>query len=46
MILADSQEEVEEMIKKDSFVSEEFYRDYDIDMLLEANLENHFLLKD
>lgn len=46
IIEADSKEEAEEMIKKDPFVSEGFYKTYEIYMLLEANLENNFLLKD
>ena len=46
IILAKSKEEAEEMIKADPFVSEGFYRGYDIYWLLEANSENNFLLKD
>ena len=46
IIEADSKEEAEEMIKKDPFVSEGFYQTYEIYLLLEANLDNNFLLKD
>lgn len=46
IILADSEEEAREYVNKDPFVLEGFYRSYDIYMLLEANLNNNFLLKD
>ncbi len=46
ILLAETKEEAEEMIKQDPFVSEGFYRDYEIYWLLEANSENNFLLKD
>ena len=46
IIFANSKEEAEEYIKQDPFVSEGFYRTYEIYHLLEANLENNFLLKE
>lgn len=46
IILADSEEEARGFIEKDPFVLEGFYRSYEIYMLLDANIENNFLLKD
>ena len=46
IVEAESKEEAEAIIKKDRFISEGFYLNYDIYLLLEANLENNFLLKD
>ena len=45
IVEAESKEEAEAIIKKDPFISEGFYLNYDIYLLLEANLENNFLLK-
>ena len=46
IVEAESKEEAEAIIKKDPFIAEGFYLNYDIYLLLEANLENNFLLKD
>ena len=46
IIEANTKEEAIEIIEKDPFISEGFYTNYDIYLLLEANLENNFLLKD
>jgi len=46
IIEANSKEEAEEMIQNDPFIAEGFYQTYEIYWLLEANLENNFLLKD
>lgn len=45
IIEADSLEEAENFIKQDPFIAEGFYKSYEIYYLLEANLENNFLLK-
>ena len=45
ILYANSLEEAKELVKQDPFVSEGFYLDFDCYRLLEANLENNFLLK-
>lgn len=46
IILADNEEEAKSYVEKDPFIAEGFYQSYEIYLLLEANLENHFLLKE
>lgn len=45
IIEANSLEEAKIIIETDPFISEGFYKAYDIYQLLEANLENNFLYK-
>lgn len=45
IVLAKSLEDAESLIKKDPFISEGFYKSYEIYRLLDANLENNFLYK-
>lgn len=45
IVLANSEEEAKQLIEKDPFVLEGFYRAYELYYLLEANLENNFLQK-
>lgn len=45
ILLANSKEEAEKMLLEDPFLSEGFYKNYELYELLEANLENNFLLK-
>lgn len=45
IIIANTKEEAEMMLQKDPFLAEGFYTNYELYELLEANLENNFLLK-
>lgn len=46
IIEANTIEEAKAMVEADPFIKEGFYQNYDIFYLLEANLENNFLLKE
>lgn len=45
ILIADSKEKALEMLQQDPFLSEGFYTNFELYELLEANLENNFLLK-
>jgi len=45
IILANSKEEAETLLKRDPFYKESIFKDYTLNELIEANEENNYLLK-